>query len=177
MFFVHSKVWFRVLPLFLVSLVFCLTNPLTWAQVILTYRPLTGFLLSADAPVNHDKPTLLVFEAADAFARAFRPAPAPGKRPGQIVATPDFSKDMVVGVALPPTSRPPKLAIRKVFVQDSTLTVRYVRLTDTTLANRPLPFPIQPTLLLAIPKQTVLKTKLVENGKVVQVLKQAETEH
>ncbi len=137
------------------------------AQVTLTFRPLSGYLLSDDAPVTKGKPTLFVFEQADTFGQVFSASSVRGKRSDQ----PNFDREMVIGVALSPTPTPPKLSISKVFVQDSTLTVRYIRMTDTALVARPLSSITRPTLLLAIPKQTVLRTRLVENGKVVQTLK------
>lgn len=141
------------------------------AQVNLRYRSLSGYALSSEAPVNKSKPTLFVFEQAETFGQVFKAA-VTGKRADRT----DFDREMVVGVAVPPSGKPPKLSISKVFVQDSTLTVRYVRMNDTTAVDKA---PVQPatslpapqsTLLIAIPKQTVLKTKLVENGKVVQTI-------
>ncbi|WP_460906636.1 hypothetical protein [Spirosoma areae] len=142
---------------------------LTLAQVTLTHRMLNGYLVSEDAPLNKGKPTLFIFEQAETFEPVFKPATTT-KHPD----APNFAKEMVVGIALPATNKPPKLSVSKVFVQDSTLTVRYIRMTDTTatadrLTNNPQMS--QPMLLLAIPRQTVLKTRLVENGKVVQTIK------
>lgn len=142
------------------------------SQIILKFRALNGYFLGDDAPVNKAKPTLFVFERADTFGQVFKPAAVQGKRPDQ----PNFEREMVIGIAVPPTNTPPKLSISKVFVQDSTLTVRYIRMTDTTLAKRPQSFVSRPILLLAIPRQTVLKTRLVENGKVVQTLKRREVD-
>ncbi|MVM39189.1 hypothetical protein GO730_19280 [Spirosoma sp. HMF3257] len=143
----------------------------TLAQVNLTHRMLTGYFLSNDAPVNKGKPTLFVFEQAETFEQVFKPA-ATSKRPDVV----NFAKEMAIGIALPPTNKPPKLSVSKVFVQDSILTVRYIRMADTTLTHNPQSFTSQPMLLLAIPKQTILKTKLVENGKVVQLVKKHEHE-
>ncbi|WP_232326042.1 hypothetical protein [Spirosoma montaniterrae] len=126
-----------------------------------------GYLLSTDAPVVKGKPTLFVFELADTFGEVFKAASSQSKQPDAI----NFEKEMVIGVALPATNKPPKLSISRVFVQDSTLTVRYIRMTDSAVVKSPLATPIQPTLLIAIPKQTVLKTRLIENGKVMQTLK------
>lgn len=140
------------------------------AQLNLTYRLLNGYFLSTDAPVNKGKPTLFVFELADTFEQVFKPATTMRKRPD----VPNFTKDMVIGIALPATNKPPKLSISKVFVQDSTLTVRYIRMTDTTFTHNPQSFTTQPMLLIAIPKQTVLRTKLVENGRVLQTIKKQE---
>ena len=145
---------------------------LTLAQVTLKFRSLNGYTLTDDAPVNKGKPTLFVFEQTETFGQVFTPAAGSGKRPDQ----PSFGKEMVIGIAVPPTNKPPKLMISKVFVQDSTLTVRYIRMTDTTLAEKPQSTVSRPVLLLAIPKQTVLKTRLVENGKVVQTIKRREIE-
>ena len=139
------------------------------AQVTLKYRLLTGYFLSSDAPVNKGKPTLFVFEQAEPFGQVFQPG-ATDRKPDAV----DFDKEMAIGIALPTTKTPPKLSVSKVFVQDSTLTVRYIRVADTTLTNNPQSFTTQPMLLFTIPKQTVLKTKLVENGKVVQTLKKRE---
>ena len=140
---------------------------LTLAQVNLKYRMLNGYSLSSDAPVNKGKPTLFVFERAETFGQVFRPT-------GQSAGTPDFNREMLIGVAIAPTSKPPKLSISKVFVQDSMLTVRYICIKDTT-NSEPQSAPSQPTLLLALPKQTVLRTRLVENGKVVQTIKKRES--
>lgn len=139
---------------------------ITLAQVNLTHRILRGYFLSNDALTNKGKPTLFVCETSDEFNGVFKPA-ATTKRPDNI----SFSKETVIGIALSLTNTPPKLSISKVFVQDSVLTVRYIRLTDTTLTDNPQSFKSQPLLLLAIPKQTVLKTKLIENGKVVLTMK------
>lgn len=162
----------RVFRFSFICAVCLLLSWLTLAQVTLKFRPLNGYLLGDDAPVNKGKPTLFVFEQADTFGQVFNPANVAGKRPDR----PNFTKEMVIGVALPPTNVPPKLSISKVFVQDSTLTVRYIRIADTVLARTPQALASRPTLLLALPKQTVLKTRLVENGKVVQTLKRRATD-
>ncbi|GAB4041785.1 hypothetical protein [Spirosoma jeollabukense] len=133
---------------------------------------LTGYFLSNEAPVNKSKPTLFIFEQTDTFGKVFQPATTTSRKP----TVPNFNKEMVVGIALPPTNKPPRLSVSKVFVQDSVLTVRYIRLADTTLTKNPQSFTSQPMLLLAIPKQNVLKTKLVENGKVVETRKKEATE-
>ena len=153
------------------SFIFLITSLLVVAQVNLKYRMLDGYFLSSDAPVNKGKPTLFVFEQAETFGQAFKPATTMAKRPTE----PNFSKEMIIGVAVPPTNTPPKLSISKVFVQDSTLTVRYISVADTTVVKAPQSFTSQPVLLLAIPKQTVLRTRLVENGKVVQTIKKRES--
>ncbi len=153
---------FRV-PLFLViGLFFSLV---ALAQVALNYRLLTSYTLDADASVGKERPTLLLFEQADEFRKVFKPDDT-GKRPTPI----NFMKETAIGIVIPPTSKPPKLSVSRVFVQDSVLTIRYIRLKDTTAINHPLPATIQPMLLLSIPKQTVLKTRLIENGKVVQTI-------
>lgn len=138
------------------------------AQVNLKYRLLTGYLLSDDAPVSKGKPGLFVFEQDETFRQVFQ---LPSTGPKRKADAPNFDKEMVIGIALTPTKTPPKLSVSRVFVQDSTLTVRYIRIADTTLTRTPLASSVQPTLLLTIPKQAVLKTRLVENGKVVQTLK------
>ncbi len=140
------------------------------AQVNLKYRLLNGYFLSNEASVNKGKPTLFVFEQAETFGQVFQPATTMSRK----ADVPNFDKEMAIGIALSPTKTPPKLSISKVFVQDSTLTVRYIRMTDTTLTKSPQSFTSQPILLFTIPKQTVLKTKLVENGKVVQTIKKRE---
>lgn len=151
-------------PLFVViSLIFSIV---AIAQNNLVHRLLTGYFLSADAPLNKGKTTLFVVDQADRFTELFHPA-ATSKKPDAV----NFTKEMVIGIALPPTNKPPKLSISRVFVQDSVLTVRYIRMKDTTLTNNPQPFISQPMLLFAIPKQSVLKTKLVENGRLIQTLK------
>ena len=165
-----SKLAFRFVRV-IFSITICLLISLfTLAQVTLKHRMLNGYSLSSDATVNKGKPTMFVFEQAETFGQTFKP-PTNGKRPDRT----DFTKEMIIGVALPPTNTPPQIAISKVFVQDSTLTVRYIRMTDTTAAKTPLSFTSQPTLLLAIPRQTVLKTRLVENGKVVQTIRKRDT--
>ena len=136
------------------------------AQVNLSYRLLTGYTLSTDAPVTKGKPTLFVFEQADTFNQLFQATGSVRKRDA-----PNFDKEMAIGITLPSTKTPPKLSVSRIFVQDSTLTVRYIRITDTTLTKSPLSESVNPMLLIMIPKQTVLKTKLVENGKVVQTIK------
>lgn len=164
-----SKSYFRFVRTLLFALVCLLVSLFALAQVNLKYRTLHAYLLSSDAPVNKGKPTLFVFEQAETFGQVFQPT-GTGKRPD---LAPDFNKEMVIGVAIPPTNKPPQLSISKVFVQDSMLTVRYIRIKDTT-DREPQPLLSQPTLLLAIPKRTVLKTRLVENGKVVQTIKKRE---
>ena len=150
----------------------------TLAQVTLTFRLLNGYILVPNAPVNKGKPTLFVFEQADTFAGVFSSMSAPAaattsRRPDRSASpTPNFDKEMVIGVTVPLTSKSPRLSISKVFVQDSTLTVRYTNVTDTS-KNAPT-YTSPPTLVLAIPKQTVLRTRLVENGKVVQTIKKRE---
>lgn len=133
---------------------------------------LNGYSLTSDAPVNKGKPTLFVFEQTETFGQVFKPG-IENKRSDQA----NFSKEMIIGVVIPPTSKPPKLSISKVFVQDSMLTVRYISIKDTTTdrEQQPQPTMSQPTLLLAIPRQTVLRTRLVENGKVVQTIKKRES--
>ena len=150
-------------PLFLViGLFFSLV---ALAQVTLKYRLLTNYMVNTDAAVREGKPTLLLFEQADEFRKAFKPDDT-GKRPTPV----NFTKETAIGIVIPPTSKPPKLSVSRVFVQDSVLTVRYIRLKDTTVIDHPLPAAIQPMLLLSVPKQTVLKTRLIENGKVVQTI-------
>lgn len=144
-----------------------LVSLVTLAQVTLKHRVLNGYFLSTEAPVNKGKPTLFVFEQAETFADVFKPATTMNRRPD----VPNFNKEMVVGIALPATNKPPKLSISRVFVQDSVMTVRYIRIADTTLAKTPQSFTSQPMLLVAIPAQAVLSTRLIENGKVVLTLK------
>ncbi|UFH55802.1 hypothetical protein [Spirosoma sp. KNUC1025] len=158
---------FRSFVCLFILVITLFVSALSIAQLNLTYRLLNGYLLSDDAPVNKGKPTLFVFEQADTFSQVFKPATTGTRKPD--VA--NFSKDMVIGVTLPATNKPPRLSISKVFVQDSTLTIRYIRLTDTTFTHNPQSFTTQPMLLVAVPKQTVLRTRLVENGKVIQTLK------
>lgn len=152
------------IPLFLsISLIFSLV---AIAQDNLIHRLLNGYFLSTDAPVSKGKTSLFVIDKADEFRKIFYPATA-SKKPDAV----NFAKEMAIGIVLPPTNKPPKLSISRVFVQDSVLTVRYIRMKDTTLTNNPQPFMSQPMLLLTIPKQSVLKTKLVENGRLIQTLK------
>lgn len=153
----------------LLVLIGLLISVLTFAQLNLAYRLLNGYFLSNEAPINKSKPTLFLFEESEGFEKVIKPA-ATSKRPDGI----NFTKETVIGIALPPTNKPPKLSISKVFVQDSVLTVRYIRLADTTLTNHPQSFTSQPLLLFSIPKHNFLKTKLIENGKVVQILKKPE---
>ncbi|MCK8491286.1 MULTISPECIES: hypothetical protein [Spirosoma] len=145
---------------------------ITLAQVTLKYRMLNGYFLSNDAPVNKGKPTLFVFDKADAFEKVFKPATTMSKRPDM----PNFNREVVIGISIPATNKPPKLSISRVFVQDSVMTVRYIRMTDTTLTKNPLSYTVQPMLLLAVPAQKVLKTRLIENGKVILTLKKQEDE-
>lgn len=169
-----SIIRFRVpVSVFFLS-IFLFTSFLALAQVTLKYRMLNGYVLSSDAPVNKGKPTLFVFEQSETFWQVFRPAASGlaavvSKRPDQA----NFNREMVIGITIPPTNKPPKLSISKVFVQDSMLTVRYIRMKDTTSAD-PKAIMSQPVLVVAIPKQTVLRTRLVENGKVIQTLRKRE---
>ncbi|GAB3789601.1 hypothetical protein GCM10028818_58470 [Spirosoma horti] len=156
-------------PLFIVAGLFFSLFAL--AQVNLTYRLLTGYSLSPDAPVTKGKPTLFVFEQTETFSQVFQPTSTGSVRKRD---APNFDKEMAIGIALPSTKTPPKLSVSKIFVQDSTLTVRYIRIADTASVKSPLAEAIHPMLLVMIPKQTVLKTRLVENGKVVQTIKKRE---
>lgn len=156
----------RTIRISLILSISLISSVVVIAQDNLVHRLLNGYFLSTDAPVNKGKTTLFIVDQADRFKELFHPA-ATSKKPDAV----NFTKDMVVGIALPPTDKPPKLSISRVFVQDSVLTVRYIRMKDTTLTKNPQPFMSQPMLLFAIPKQSVLKTKLVENGRVVQTLK------
>ena len=165
---VNGSFFFLIFPTSLFFSVF------SFAQLNLTYRLLQGYILNTDAPVNKGKPTLFMIDQADEFSQIVKPATT-GRRP----AVPNFTKDMVIGVALPATTKPSKLSISRVFVQDSILTVRYIRMKDTTTtADRPASndqsSTSNPFLLVAIPKQTVLKTRLIENGKVVLTVRKKE---
>ena len=176
----ENRLRFPLSLVFFVTLLF--VSLLVLAQVNLKHRMLNGYLLSSGATINKGKPTMFVFEQAETFGRVFtltatgtasadRPAVVNKRSNRSTEPAPNFAKEMVIGVAIPLTNKPPKLSISKVFVQDSTLTVRYIRLNDTTATALPQSFTSQPTLLLAIPKQTVLRTRLVENGKVVQTIR------
>lgn len=161
---VTKKRYYRVTRFVSFLIVSLLVSLFALAQVNIRFRMLTGYTLSSDARTNKGRPTLFVFEQEETMADVFKPAAAGNQRSGQ----PNFNKEMVIGIAVASTTKPLKLSVSRVFVQDSTLTVRYVSMTDTT---QPKPSaPVQPTLLLSIPKQTVLKTRLVENGKVVQTI-------
>lgn len=155
-------VFFALISLFL--------SILALAQVNLTFRVLSGYFLSNQEPINKTKPTLFVLDESDEFNKVFKPAATSTKRPDKV----NFARETVLGIALPPTNKPPKLSISRVFVQDSVLTVRYIRMKDTTLTSNPQSFTSQPLLLLTIPKQNFLKTKLVENGKVVLTMKKSD---
>lgn len=161
----RSRVWVLSL-LFFVSIL----SVVAVAQTNLPYRLLKGFTIRNESDANKGKATLFMLEEA-AFEQLFTPT-GTGKR----TDAPNFGKEMVVSVVIPATNKPPKLSISKVFVQDSTLTVRYIRMADTTLTQHPLPEKVHPFLLVAIPKTAVLKAKLVENGKVVQTLNLREAE-
>lgn len=168
------NVW-RVLS-FVAFLTACLLSQHTNAQTEtppptptrLAHRLLSGYTLNTDAPVNKGKPTLFVFEQSGTFEQVFQPTTA--KRS----SAPNFNKEMVVGVVLPPTNKPPKLSISRVFVLDSALTVRYIKQADTSKTETTQTTMSQPMLLLAIPKPTVLSTRLVENGRLVQTLRRRE---
>ncbi|MFD2569856.1 hypothetical protein ACFSUS_04375 [Spirosoma soli] len=133
---------------------------------------MNGYQLTSEAPINKGKPTLFVFEQAETFDQVFK-ATAASKR----ADAPNFGKEMVIGIALPSTNKPPKLSVSRIFVNDSTLTVRYIRMADTTQTNpAQSSTTTQPTLVVAIPKQTVLKTRLIENGKLIQTLQKRESD-
>ena len=167
------------LPTSLVLLgIFLIASLLTLAQVNLKYRMLTGYTVSKEAALNKSKPTLFVFEQPETFGQVFQPAePGSGHSDRSRAAepAPNFTREMLIGVVIPPTRTPPRLSISKVFVQDSTLTVRFISIADTTAAKNPQSITSQPTLVLAIPKQRVLSTRLIENGKVVQTIKKRES--
>lgn len=171
-----ARIFRRVLSsffciIFLTSLFFSLVSI---AQLNLTYRLLQGYFLSADAPVNKGKPTLFMIDQADAFSQLFKPATT-SRRP----SVPNFTNDMVVGITLPATTKSLRLSVSRVFVQDSILTVRYIRMKDTTTTTNRLMVnessALHPLLLVAIPRQTVLKTRLIENGKVVLTVRKEDT--
>jgi hypothetical protein len=162
---IHSQRLSRFLRLPLIVSICLSISLLTLAQTNLTFRLFGGYLLSTDATVNKGKATLFIFHDAEAFNNVFKPAATTNRSPD----VPNFKRDMVVGIVTPATSKPPRLSVSRVFVQDSILTVRYIRLADTTKTVQP--FVAQPLLLLSIPKQTVLRTRLIENGKVVQTIK------
>jgi len=152
----------RFVPLFVI---FLSVSLFALAQLPVKYRLLNGYFINNDAPLNKGKTTLFVFDEAGAFAEVFQTAT--GKKADPV----NFEKEIAVGIAVPPTRTPPRLSISRVFVQDSTLTIRYIRQTDTTLAKQPLTFTTQPILVVALPKQTVLRTRLVENGRVIQTIR------
>ena len=156
------------------SILFLLIGSLSQAQTPvptrLAHRLLSGYSVSTDAPVNKGKPTLFVFEQADTFKTVFQPAS------GQRQTNPNFSKEMVVGVVLPSTGKSPKLTVSRVFVKDSVLTFRYIKQTDTSKTASVQTTTVTPMLLVAIPKQTVLSARLIENGRLVQTIKRREEE-
>lgn len=154
------------LPRFIIFTVALLAISLfSFTQLPVKYRLLNGYFINNDAPVNKGKTTLFVFDGSDAFKDVFQSAT--GKKADPV----NFEKEMAVGIAVPPTRTPPRLSISRVFVQDSTLTIRYIKQADTTLAKQPLTFVAQPILVVAVPRQIVLRTRLVENGRVVQTIK------
>jgi hypothetical protein len=166
-----SSIYQRVIRLYrpiCLLFLFSSISLLALAQTNLSFHLLGGYLLSTDAKVNKGKATLFVFQEADTFTDTFKPATT-SKRP----ELPNFKRDMIIGIATPATSKPPRLSVSRVFVQDSTLTVRYIRLADTTKQTQT--FVVQPTLVFSIPKQTVLRTRLIENGKLIQTIKQTES--
>lgn len=136
-----------------------------FTQIPVKYRLLNGYFINNEAPLSKGRTTFFFFEQADAFGDVFQSAT--GKKADPV----NFEKEVAVGIAVPPTRTPPRLSISRVFVQDSTLTIRYIRQADTTLAKRPLTFAAQPILVVAVPKQTVLRTRLIENGRVVQTIR------
>lgn len=137
------------------------------AQVTLKYRLLSDYVLAPEASVNKTKTSLYVFDNAEALNEIFtRPTPI-NKR----TIAPNFTNETAIGIVLPPTNTPPKISVSRVFVQDSTLTIRYIRMKDTSQTKAVQPVKIQPTLLLTIPRQVVLKTRLIENGKLIQTIR------
>ena len=159
---------FRIPRFLILAFVFLSVSLFALAQLPVKYRPLNGYFINNDAPLSKGKTTLFLFEQADAFQEVFQTAT--GKKGDPV----NFEKEIVAGIAIPPTRTPPRLSISRVFVQDSTLTIRYIRQADTTLAKRPLTFVAQPILVVAIPKQTVLRTRLIENGRLVQTVRTKE---
>jgi hypothetical protein len=137
------------------------------AQVTLKYRLLSDYVLAPEASVNKTKTSLYVFDNAEALNEIFTRATPVTKR----TLTPNFTNETAIGIVLPPTNTPPKISVSRVFVQDSTLTIRYIRMKDTSQTKSVQPVKIQPTLLLAIPRQIVLKTRLIENGKLIQTVR------
>lgn len=161
---------FRVFRFVILAVIFLLVSLFALAQIPVKYRLLNGYFISNDAPVNKGKTTLFVFDEAESFRNVFQSAT--GKKADPV----NFEKEVAVGIAVPPTHTPPRLSISRVFVQDSTLTIRYIRQADTTLAKQPLTFAAQPILVVAVPKQTVLRTRLIENGRVMQTIKAKQDE-
>ena len=153
------------LPLLAFFVTFFCISLFVLAQTPIKHRLLNGYFIDNNAPLNKSKTTLFVFEQADAFNAVFQ------STAGKKVDPVNFEKEIAVGIAVPPTRIPPRLSVSRVFVQDSTLTIRYIQQADTTLAKQPLTFAAQPILVIAIPKQTVLRTRLIENGRVVQTIK------
>jgi hypothetical protein len=143
---------------------------LTVAQVTLTYRLLSDYVLAPEANVNKTKTSLYIFENAEALNEIFTRATPVTKR----TIVPNFTKETAIGIVLPPTNTPPKISVSRVFVQDSTLTIRYIRMKDTSQTKSVQPVKIQPTLLLTIPRQVVLKTRLIENGKLIQTIRSSD---
>ncbi|GAB3746678.1 hypothetical protein GCM10028817_02870 [Spirosoma pomorum] len=140
---------------------------LTVAQVTLRYRLLSDYVLAPEASVNKTKTSLYLFEDAESLNKLFTRATPVSKK----TIAPNFTKETAIGIVLASTSTPPKISVSRVFVQDSTLTIRYIRMKDTSQTKIVQSEKIQPTLLLTIPRQTVLKTRLIENGKLIQTIR------
>lgn len=156
----------RVRRLLIFLFVSCLVSIAAIEQTTLRFRLLHGYSLRDSTSANKGRTTLLLCEQADTFGQLFAPTAT-----GQRLDSPNFSEEMVAGIALPATRTPPKLSVSRVLVQDSTLTIRYIRQADSTLQKHPLTVATQPLLLVAFPKQTVLRTRLIENGRVVQTIR------
>ncbi len=168
--FASSTNRFPISRFLILSVLFLSVSLLALAQLPVKYRLLNGYFINNDAPLNKGKTTLFVFDQADAFSEVFQTAT--GKKADPV----NFEKEIAIGIAVPPTRIPPRLSISRVFVQDSTLTIRYIKQADTTLAKQPLTFTAQPILIVAVPRQTVLRTRLIENGRVIQTIKAKQDE-
>jgi hypothetical protein len=165
--FLSLKNWFKISR---TTLFFCLFSGLSLlavAQVTLRYRLLSDYVLAPEASVNKSKTSLYLFDDAESLNKIFTRTTPVSKK----TIAPNFTKETAIGIVLAPTNTPPKISVSRVFVQDSTLTIRYIRMKDTSQTKTVQSEKIQPTLLLAIPRQTVLKTRLIENGKLIQTIR------
>lgn len=110
----------------------------------LNFKPLDGYFYRNDAPSVLGVATLLIFRSQAEFEARVHPAATMGRPLEQ----PDFSKEIVVGLVMPPTDHPTELAIKRVKKKYDDLIVYYHRKLDR---RQVLSYSSQPLVLVRVP--------------------------